>query len=65
MYLRAGLCELPKECDFFFLKKTCISDGISTLFFLLCSSLSEEVFKLNKRAVQGDFYIEINHMEKI
>lgn len=49
MYLRAGVCELLRERDFF--EKTGISDddGISTWFFLLCSSLRVEFLNLARK----------------
>lgn len=39
-------------------------DGISTLFFLLCSSPRAEVFKLSKGAVQREQLYGTNFMEE-
>lgn len=65
MYLRAGVCELLRERDF--LEKTGISDddGISTWFFLLCSSLRVEFLNLARKIVQGKSCTEPHNMEII
>lgn len=65
MYLRAGVCELLRERDFF--EKTGISDddGISTWFFLLCSSLRVEFLNLARKIVQGKACTEPHNMEII